>query len=83
MLKALPDASVQCVVTSPPYYGLRDYQTGTWVGGDPACDHRSPTMRDGRNEDRAKLAGSDSTERRSVALGSPDGLREVWRHESG
>ena len=25
MLKALPDASVQCVVTSPPYFGLRSY----------------------------------------------------------
>lgn len=24
-LKELPDKSVQCVVTSPPYYGLRDY----------------------------------------------------------
>src|SRR6185436_1660681 len=25
MLKTLPDNSVQCAVTSPPYYGLRDY----------------------------------------------------------
>jgi DNA modification methylase len=24
-LRTLPDASVDCVVTSPPYYGLRDY----------------------------------------------------------
>ena len=24
-LKTLPDASVQCCVTSPPYWGLRDY----------------------------------------------------------
>lgn len=38
-LKKLPDESVDCVVTSPPYYGLRDYGTGTWVGGDPNCDH--------------------------------------------
>lgn len=39
-LKDLPDESVNCVVTSPPYYGLRDYGTGTWVGGDPDCPHR-------------------------------------------
>lgn len=39
VLQTLPDASVQCVVTSPPYFGLRDYGTGTWSGGDPACDH--------------------------------------------
>jgi len=25
VLRELPDASVDCVVTSPPYYGLRDY----------------------------------------------------------
>lgn len=30
---------MQCVVTSPPYFGLRDYGTATWDGGDPECDH--------------------------------------------
>lgn len=39
-LKTLPDKSVQCCITSPPYYGLRDYGTGKWVGGDPNCPHR-------------------------------------------
>jgi DNA modification methylase len=39
VLRTLPDASVHCVVTSPPYYGLRDYQTASWSGGDPACNH--------------------------------------------
>ena len=39
-LKELHSNSVSCVVTSPPYYGLRDYGTGTWVGGDPNCPHR-------------------------------------------
>ena len=38
----LPIASntVQTVVTSPPYFGQRDYGTATWIGGDPACDHK-------------------------------------------
>ena len=40
VLKTLPDNSIDCCVTSPPYYGLRDYGTGTWVGGDPNCPHR-------------------------------------------
>ena len=35
---------VQMCVTSPPYYGLRDYGTATWVGGDPNCNH----MRDSK-----------------------------------
>jgi DNA modification methylase len=38
-LRELPDESVHCVVTSPPYWGLRDYGTGSWEGGDPACVH--------------------------------------------
>lgn len=40
MLKTLPDESVDCCITSPPYYGLRDYGTGKWIGGDPNCPHR-------------------------------------------
>ena len=30
-------------VTSPPYYGLRDYGTATWEGGDPECSHQRDT----------------------------------------
>jgi DNA modification methylase len=41
VLAGLPDESVQCVVTSPPYWGLRDYGTGLWEGGDTDCDHRT------------------------------------------
>ena len=36
----LPDASVHCVVTSPPYWGLRDYGLGRWQGGDAECSHK-------------------------------------------
>jgi DNA modification methylase len=32
VLKRLPDASVQCVITSPPYYGLRDYGNDGQIG---------------------------------------------------
>ena len=39
VLPTLPDASVQCVVTSPPYFGLRDYGTAQWEGGSNDCDH--------------------------------------------
>ncbi len=39
----LPDGSVQSVVTSPPYWGLRQYAGGEepiiW-GGDPDCEHQ-------------------------------------------
>ena len=32
VLKALPDESVHCVVTSPPYWGLRDYGVAGQLG---------------------------------------------------
>ena len=41
-LATLPESSVQCCVTSPPYWGLRDYGTATWDGGDAKCDHLGP-----------------------------------------
>lgn len=39
MMRTLPDQSVHTCVTSPPYFGLRDYGTGQWVGGDSTCIH--------------------------------------------
>jgi DNA modification methylase len=38
-LRRLPDNSIDCCVTSPPYYGLRDYGTARWEGGNPSCGH--------------------------------------------
>ena len=38
----LPDKSVHMCVTSPPYWGLRDYGLGQWQGGDPECGHNRP-----------------------------------------
>ena len=42
-IKKFPDKCFDCVVTSPPYFGLRDYGTGQWVGGDPNCKHYRTT----------------------------------------
>ena len=41
MLRALPDESVHCVVTSPPYWSLRRYdgQQGVVWGGEADCEH--------------------------------------------
>jgi DNA modification methylase len=40
VLAELPDESVHCVVTSPPYWGLRDYgiPPSVW-DGEPECAH--------------------------------------------
>ena len=50
----LEDGSVHCAITSPPYWGLRDYGLGEWQGGDDQCDHtvRNP------NTPRQTISGS-------------------------
>jgi len=35
-IKSLPDASVDCCITSPPYYGLRDYGVEGQYGREPS-----------------------------------------------
>jgi DNA modification methylase len=37
-LRELPDASVHCCVTSPPYFGLRDYGCDGQIGLEPTPD---------------------------------------------
>jgi DNA modification methylase len=67
-LRTLPDESVHCCITSPPYWGLRDYGTARWEGGDPACDHdqrRRERDLDSKEADyggkaRDSLAGRDT-----------------------
>lgn len=41
VLKTIESETIDCCVTSPPYYALRDYGTGIWVGGDPDCKHEN------------------------------------------
>ncbi len=62
VLRTLPAGSVHCCVTSPPYFGLRDYGTGTWSGGDPACDH----------EDRPRRNDAGRRDGRGVPYGPAD-----------
>ena len=57
-LQQLPDGAVRTCVTSPPYWGLRDYGTGNWVGGDPACSHR----RESKKSDKTITGHKNFTE---------------------
>lgn len=38
VLRTLPDGSVNCCVTSPPYFGLRDYGVAGQIGLEPTPD---------------------------------------------
>ena len=74
VLRELPSASIDCCVTSPPYWGLRDYGTGSWEGGDPECDHAQTVARheggragvDGFNGSRAADSDKGAIQYRDV-----------------
>jgi DNA modification methylase len=59
VLKGLPNQSIQCCVTSPPYYGLRDYGTAKWEGGDMNCDHKKGEPK-WRSRDKSTISYAES-----------------------
>lgn len=89
VLATLPDECVQCVVTSPPYWALRRYNTAPQIwDGDPLCEHvwgeeaRAPWANSlpGPNGRRKNVAATRERERRT----GPFCARcEAWRGELG
>ncbi|HVK26237.1 MAG TPA: site-specific DNA-methyltransferase [Actinokineospora sp.] len=79
VLSGLPDSSVDCVVTSPPYYGLRDYGTGRWVGGDPACRHTAQ-LRALSTSSASTDASTDPSAESSPRCGRCSAVREDRQH---
>jgi DNA modification methylase len=61
VMRSMPAESVHMVCTSPPYFGLRDYGTATWVGGDEACDHKRPNARKPHERRASTLGGGVAT----------------------
>jgi DNA modification methylase len=57
----------QTCVTSPPYYGLRDYGTAKWEGGNPDCDHAgakvNPLKVGGFTGERLRKEGGSENEK--------------------
>jgi len=62
----LADRSVNCCVTSPPYFGLRDYGTAKWEGGSAECDHARPRL--GGNGPLSLVNGGGSDRDESARL---------------
>jgi DNA modification methylase len=71
VLRCLPSESVQTCVTSPPYYGLRDYGTAEWIGGQPDCDHFKLSGGTGAQKlGKSAEASAANVERSSVSFRS-------------
>ena len=65
----LPDGSVHCCITSPPYWGLRDYGLSGWDGGDPECGHA-----------RSVIGHSTSTLEGGIHNANSNGAMQGWHN---
>lgn len=93
-LKKLPDESVHCVVTSPPYFNLRDYGAAGQLGLEESTEEYIAKMTDVfwevmrvmRNDAQLFLNISDTRSKRREWFGIPHQLvfalqSEGWRYE--
>lgn len=66
VLKQLPSESINMCVTSPPYWGLRNYNTdGQIWGGNSNCEHEWDTftrqgISDGTKSEKVQIKGKDN-----------------------
>ena len=75
ILRSFEDETFDCCVTSPPYWGLRDYGTSEWVGGSyEECTHKQAKERS--RYDRKLTEGSRHAEIAKTTQGT-DGAR--WK----
>jgi DNA modification methylase len=88
--KLLPEHSVDAIVTSPPYFGLRDYGVDGQIGLEPSPDEYVNDLADlltGYGERVLKPGGSlwlNLGDSYSSGTGTPNvGLNERWGNSSG
>jgi len=60
--------------TSPPYWGLRDYGTATWEGGDAECEHAEAKLKSRYDYDLSKA-------QTGTHAGAKEGTDQArWKH---
>jgi len=87
VLPTLPENSVHCVVTSPPYWSLRDYGVPPTVwGGNPRCEHEwvSAGSKEGfagkdRWQHRRNGKGQETAKHRHTTQIARSSCPEVWK----
>jgi DNA modification methylase len=92
-LQALPDNFVDCVMTSPPYWGLRTYKTEPQIWGENHCEHEWGNKIIPPNSKSGKHGGTILTDKYNEAQDSvrfnPSGLGNfclkchAWKGELG
>ena len=91
-LRTMPDKSVHCCISSPPYWGLRSYGTEPQIwGGDQHCNHQwmtSPSAHRAKptRKTSAMRHSSTSQAQAQATIEEPSdfcGLCGAWRGEHG
>lgn len=97
VLKKMPSESVDMVMTSPPYWALRDYgeQTATIWDGDPSCEHEwgqtNKTIVDITPSTKSKLCGGKGvnpklknlTKKNNISISSFCSKCGAWKGQLG
>jgi hypothetical protein len=84
VLRTFPDESIQAVITSPPYWRLRDYQNPPSIwGGDPACTHAWGFWWERHDEREPRLFGKTRTTDRAYGQASRRYDGNHQKHQAG
>lgn len=76
VMEQIPSGSVHCVITSPPYWGQRDYGLAPLLwGGDPDCKHKWGESIEGLHEEHG---GTVSTLGRACTYRPFEGSASVF-----
>lgn len=77
VLPTFEAGSVQTCITSPPYYGLRDYGTASWEGGDSECDHKPRAQPRGERAANGLTGGKATIDAGTVQRDCHCGARRI------
>ena len=76
ILKSLPEKSIHCVVTSPPYFGLRSYSICSCRQG--RVQHDSSTLVGSQAGTPSEFSGPDPDCEKCLGTGHISGTSHVW-----
>ena len=83
VLSSMAPESIQCCITSPPYWGLRDYGTATWLGGDDGCDHLDgEKLRERQRQRKSMIKVGEQIDGSTRTRGHDESIGKEWQYRN-